>query len=87
MQSKDSSVTLFKALGDETRYKLATALLAGERCACELPAIVRRAQPTVSLQLKYLLKAGILSSRRDGKKILYRLSSSRARSILRKEAV
>jgi len=79
--------TIFKALGDETRYNLACALLGGERCACELPAIVRRAQPTVSLQLKYLLRAGIVSSRRDGKKILYRISSSRARSILGKEAL
>lgn len=73
---------LFKALGDETRYKIVSALLAGERCACEIPAIVRRAQPTVSLQLKYLLKAGILSSRRYGKNILYQLKSRDAARIM-----
>lgn len=83
MRSKDSGVMLFKALGDGTRHKIVSALLGGERCACELPAIVRRAQPTVSLQLKYLLKAGILSSRRDGKKMLYRVADARVRKMMR----
>lgn len=78
---------LFRALGDRTRYNIVSALIGGERCACEIPALVRRAQPTVSLQLKYLLKAGILSSRRDGKKVIYRISGREARSFLRAAGV
>jgi len=73
--SMNSRFELFKALGDRTRYNIILSLLGGERCACELPALVKRAQPTVSLQLKYLIKAGLLSSRRDGKNVLYRLKS------------
>lgn len=87
MRGKNSGFILLRALGDETRYKLASALLEGERCACELPKLVGRAQPTVSLQLKHLLNAGVVSSRRDGKKILYRLSGTRARKILRQSVV
>lgn len=34
MGRKSTPVILFKALGDETRYNLARALLSGERCAC-----------------------------------------------------
>jgi len=81
--SMDMKFELFKALGDRTRYNLVSSLLKGERCACELPGLVRRAQPTVSLQLKYLLKAGILSSRRDGKRVLYRIANSRTEKFLR----
>lgn len=75
---------IFKALGDKTRYNIVAALLGGELCACELPKLVKRAQPTVSLQLKRLSKSGILSSRRDGKKILYKISDKRVKSLVRK---
>jgi ArsR family transcriptional regulator len=78
-----SKFGLFRALGDRTRYNIVSALLGGERCACEIPKLVKRAQPTVSLQLKYLLKAGILSSRRDGKKVLYRIADGRTEKFLR----
>jgi len=74
---------IFKALGDKTRYKIVTALLDGERCACELPKIVKRAQPTVSLQLKYLSKAGIVSARRDGKKMIYKIVDKRVKFLVR----
>ena len=78
-----SKFETFKALGDKTRYNIVSSLLKGERCACEIPLLVKRAQPTVSLQLKYLLKAGILSSRREGKKVLYRITDRRTVKFLR----
>jgi DNA-binding transcriptional ArsR family regulator len=78
-----SKFGLFKALGDKTRYNIVSSLLGGERCACEIPMLVKRAQPTVSLQLKYLLKAGLLSSRRDGKKVLYKISGRQTEKFLR----
>jgi ArsR family transcriptional regulator len=78
-----SEVEFFKALGDKTRYKIITTLLECERCACELPKIVKRAQPTVSLQLKYLSKLGILSSRRESKKIIYSVVDDRIINIFK----
>lgn len=75
---------LFKALGDKTRYKIVAALARHERCACELPKLVKRAQPTVSLQLKYLTNAGILSSRREGKKIIYWIGDKRVQRLFGK---
>lgn len=74
---------LFKALGDETRLNIVSALLDGEKCACVIPDLVHRAQPTVSLQLKYLVKAGLLSSRRDGKMILYKIADKRIFEIIK----
>jgi len=75
---------IFKALGDRTRYNIVLALLDGERCACEIPTIVKRAQPTVSLQLKCLAKAGIVSARRDGKKVIYRIANPMVKQLVRK---
>lgn len=75
---------IFKALGDKTRYRIAAALLGGELCACELPKIVKRAQPTVSLQLKCLSKAGVVSSRREGKKIIYKIADPRVKLLVKK---
>jgi len=74
---------LFKALGDETRFNIVSILLDGEKCACVIPNLVHRAQPTVSLQLKYLVEAGLLSSRRDGKKILYKIIDKRIIKIIK----
>lgn len=73
---------LFKALGDKTRYRIVSILANHEKCACELPKLVKRAQPTVSLQLKYLVRAGILSNRKDGKEVVYWVSNSRVRRLL-----
>jgi len=75
---------LYKALGDKTRYNIVSSLLGGELCACKLPKLVKRAQPTVSLQLKCLLNAGVLSSRREGKNILYKIADERARQLVKR---
>jgi len=82
--AKSCMCDVFEALGDPTRYKMVFALLSGEKCACELPSLVGRAQPTVSLQLKRLVKAGILSARKDGKKVIYKISDARVKKLLEK---
>ena len=84
MNANKNDYIFFKALGDETRYKIVSALAKKERCACELPKLVGRAQPTVSLQLKYLTKTGILSNRREGKQIIYSIRDKRVRRLLKK---
>lgn len=73
---------LFKALSDPTRLRIVEILLRGERCACELPAMLGKAQPTVSLQLKKLVAAGVLSFRKDGAKAIYSVSDPRAARLL-----
>lgn len=64
---------LFKALSDETRYKILELLLEGEKCVCEIIPYTERTQSTVSLQLGKLEDLEILESRREGKKIYYKL--------------
>jgi ArsR family transcriptional regulator len=75
-------IRLFKALSDGTRLKIVEILLKGERCACEIPKMVGKAQPTVSLQLKKLVRAGVLSCRKDGTKSIYRVSEQKVKKML-----
>jgi len=71
------TLLFLKALSDETRLKIVEFLLDGERCVCEIFPHVKRTQSTVSIQLGKLENAGILKSRRDGKKMFYRIKDDR----------
>ncbi|MEU6646037.1 metalloregulator ArsR/SmtB family transcription factor [Saccharomonospora sp. NPDC046836] len=65
-----------KALGDPTRLRIAHALHAGEElCVCDLAWIVGSSQGLVSHHLRQLRSAGLVASRRDGKLVMYRLTS------------
>jgi ArsR family transcriptional regulator, arsenate/arsenite/antimonite-responsive transcriptional repressor len=60
----------FKALSDPVRLRLVSLLACnpvGEICACDLPALLGRSQPTVSHHLKLLTDAGILRREPRGK--------------------
>ena len=75
--STGSRIRFFKALSEESRYKIVEALLKGERCACELPNIIGRTQSNTSMHLGILTDLGMLQSRRDGKKIIYSIRDKR----------
>src|SRR5918996_6565492 len=64
-----------KALSDPTRLTLAAALGAtDELCVCDLAWVSERAENLVSHHLRALRAAGLVSSRRDGKMVLYSLT-------------
>jgi arsenite methyltransferase len=67
------SVRLFKALADQTRVTILRALEERDICACEFTALTGKSQPTVSIHLGILRKAGLVKTRRDGKMIIYSL--------------
>ena len=77
MKSKNN-IFLFKALGEETKYKIIELLINpekckyadGEYCACEIPSLIKRTQSNTSMHLAKLIEWNIIKSRRDGKKIL-----------------
>ncbi len=78
-----NSLKIFKALCDETRLKIVGFLLGGEKCVCEIIPKVKRAQPTVSIQLAKLENLGIVESKRVGKSVYYKLVSDDVVKILK----
>jgi DNA-binding transcriptional ArsR family regulator len=64
-----------KALADPTRMTVAAALSEGdELCVCDLAWVVERAENLVSHHLRVLRLAALVSSRRDGKMVMYSLT-------------
>ena len=70
-----------KALSDETRMNIVKFLLGGEKCVCEVILYVKKAQPTVSLQLKKLELMGLIKSRKNGKQVLYSIVDDKLKEI------
>src|SRR3954451_17088574 len=65
---------VFKVLANDTRLRLLHALVRSrELCVTDLAASVRMKPQAVSNQLQRLSDLGILSSRREGNNIYYRL--------------
>jgi ArsR family transcriptional regulator, arsenate/arsenite/antimonite-responsive transcriptional repressor len=66
---------LFPALADPTRRRCLLLLAAeGELCVCELTHALGESQPKISRHLATLRAAGIVSDRREGLWIHYRLN-------------
>src|ERR1700693_3359355 len=64
---------LFRALADRTRLRLLNLIADKEICVCYFVDILRISQPKISRHLAYLRKAGIVTSRRQGRWMHYRL--------------
>lgn len=71
-----------KALAHESRLLILCILAEGERSVSELEDLLKLRQPTVSQQLARLRADGLVSTRRDGKAIYYKLASEEARTVI-----
>jgi ArsR family transcriptional regulator, lead/cadmium/zinc/bismuth-responsive transcriptional repressor len=66
-----------KALSDPTRFALAAALAdTDELCVCDLAWVTERAENLVSHHLRALRNAGLVSSRREGKMVMYAVTDA-----------
>jgi ArsR family transcriptional regulator len=75
---------VLKALADPVRLRLVSlvaAAPAGEICACELPGLLERSQPTVSHHLTQLVRAGLIDREQRGKWAWFRLRPERFAAI------
>lgn len=69
--------TLFQALSDTTRLRVLALLYAeDELCVCELTHALGLSQPMISRHLAHLREAGLVSDRRSGVWVHYRLHPS-----------
>jgi ArsR family transcriptional regulator, arsenate/arsenite/antimonite-responsive transcriptional repressor len=70
-------VPLFASLADRTRLRLLNLMVGREVCVCYLVEILRQSQPKISRHLAYLRRAGIVTVRREGKWMHYRVERPR----------
>jgi len=81
-QKAKRASAFLKSLSHESRLLILCMLAEGEKSVTEIEQLLQLRQPTVSQQLARLRADGLVSTRREGKAIYYRLASEEARTIL-----
>lgn len=86
MNTNEQTITrqarLFKALMHPTRIAILEALRHSEECVCHLEAHLQVRQAYLSQQLAVLRKAGLITDRREGMNIFYRIARPEVLNLL-----
>ncbi len=69
----ESRAKILKAMAHPGRLRMLDGLQDGERCVCDLQALVGSDLSTVSRHLSVLRAAGLVTSRRERNQIFYKL--------------
>jgi len=72
----------FKSLSHPLRIRIVHYLKEGERCVCKIVPYLKEEQSNVSRHLAALKRAGILSSRKEGVSVYYRVQDENVYEIL-----
>jgi len=75
---------VFSGLADKTRLRILELVAQEELCACEVMAALDLTQPNASHHLGILERSGLISSRREGKWVFYRLANRKVEDLLTK---
>lgn len=78
----DEAVILLKGFADPTRFKLLLLLRHGEVCVHHLVEITAMSQSAVSHQLRVLRAARLVSYKKRGRHVFYRLADDHVREML-----
>ena len=74
MNKAEKRELFFKALADKTRLRLLNLMGTDEVCVCFFVEVLKTNQPKISRHLAYLRRADIVSARRDGPWMHYRIA-------------
>ena len=72
----------FKVFGDSTRIKILYVLFQAEMCVCDIATLLQMGQSAISHQLRVLKQMRLVSFRRDGKTVFYKLADAHIQTIL-----
>lgn len=72
-QKLAATAQIFKALAHPARLQVVEELARGERCVCELQAVVGSDMSTVSRHLAVLRNTGVVSDEKRGNQVFYSL--------------
>jgi DNA-binding transcriptional ArsR family regulator len=78
----EQKAQLFQILSHPARLQILDVLRRGEECVCHIQSLLGKRQSYVSQQLMTLRDAGLVTDRRDGLYVFYRLSDSTVEELL-----
>jgi ArsR family transcriptional regulator len=70
----NAAVAAARAIGHRARLRTLAMLRSGELCVCQITEVLQLASSTVSIHLKELKRAGLVSERKDGRWVFIALS-------------
>ena len=73
---------IFSMLCDSTRLRILWLLCHTEECVSDIATAIEMSSPAVSHHLKTLKQAGLITSRREGKEVLYKLASTKEATLV-----
>ena len=82
LQKLSIKAKLFRGLGDTTRLSILEILREGEKTTSEIVKKTGQSQSNISNHLSCLLDCGLVSNRREGKNIFYKLSNDKIIQLL-----
>ena len=82
MQNAQRASNFLKAISHEGRLMILCHLVTGEKSVTELEELLSARQAAVSQQLSRLRLEGLVTPRREGKVIYYRLTDDRPKQIM-----
>ena len=82
MKTYVHTAEFLKAMAHPARLQIAEMLREGEACVCHLEAHLGYRQPYISQQIMVMRRARLLSERRDGTYVFYRLADPRVGAVL-----
>ncbi|WP_114287217.1 ArsR/SmtB family transcription factor [Candidatus Halocynthiibacter alkanivorans] len=82
MRNATRAANFLKAIGHEGRMMILCYLATGEKSVTELEDLLSARQAAVSQQLSRLRLEGLVTPRREGKAIYYRLADDRPKQIM-----
>ena len=82
MDNAQEAANFLKAISHEGRLLILCHLSAGEKSVTELEDLISAHQAAVSQQLARLRLEGLVTPRREGKTIYYRLTDDRPRQMI-----
>lgn len=73
---------MFKQVSDGSRLRILWLLCHCEECVSNISAAMDMSDPAVSHHLKLLKKSGLITSRREGKEVYYKLADTKQAQLL-----
>ncbi len=78
----DMKAEVLKVLAQPTRLKILECLRNGEKCICEIVPEINGEQSNVSRHISLMQKSHLVTTRRDGVKVMVKVSDPRVFEIL-----
>jgi DNA-binding transcriptional ArsR family regulator len=81
MSRAAATADVFSAIGDARRRDILSLLADNEQSVNDIVAMLECAQPSVSKHLRVLSDVGLVTARRDGRRVLYRTNADAIRPL------